>query len=72
VKFSAYIFDRETKILRLGLYDIKGLKEYLNLNGGVRIYRDGIRVYDYGEPENDWLELDIRRVNVPTKKSVII
>jgi len=68
LNFSAYIFDRETKILRLGLSDIKGLKEYLNLNGGIRIYRDGIRVYDYGEPENDWLELDIRRVNVPTKK----
>ena len=68
VKFSAYIFDRETKILRLGLTDIKGLKEYLNINGGIRIYRDGIRVYDYGEPENDWLELDIRRVNVPAKK----
>ena len=68
VNFSAYIFDRETKILRLGLSDIKGLKEYLNLNGGIRIYRDGIRVYDYGEPENDWLELDIRRVNVPAKR----
>lgn len=68
VKISAYIFDRETKILRLGLSDIKGLKEYLNLNGGIRIYRDGIRVYDYGEPENDWLELDIRRVNVPAKR----
>lgn len=68
VNFSAYIFDRETKILRLGLSDIKGLKEYLNLNGGIRIYRDGIRIYDYGEPENDWLELDIRRVNVPAKR----
>ncbi|MBP7792610.1 MAG: ATP-binding protein [Candidatus Goldbacteria bacterium] len=68
VNFTAYIFDRETKILKLGLTDIKGLKEYLNLNGGIRIYRDGIRVYDYGEPENDWLELDIRRVNVPAKR----
>lgn len=68
IKFTAYIFDRESKILRLGLSDIKGLKEYLDLNGGIRVYRDGIRIYDYGEPENDWLELDIRRVNVPAKK----
>ncbi len=68
VGFKAYIFDRETKILRLGLSDPKGLKEFLDRNGGVKIYRDGIRVYDYGEPENDWLELDIRRVNVPAKK----
>lgn len=68
VKFTAYIFDRENKILNLGLSDVKGLKEYLDLNGGIRVYRDGIRVYDYGEPENDWLELDIRRVNVPAKR----
>ena len=68
IRFSAFIFDRETKILKLGVADIKGLKEYMDTNGGIRIYRDGIRVYDYGEPENDWLELDIRRVNVPAKK----
>ena len=37
-------------------------------NGGIRVYRDGIRVYDYGEPDNDWLNLDIRRVNVPGKR----
>ncbi len=29
-------------------------------------------VYDYGEPENDWLGLDARRVNIPASKSVII
>lgn len=68
LKFTAYIFDRESRILKLGLVDLKGLKEYLDVNGGIRVYRDGIRVYDYGEPENDWLELDIRRVNVPAKK----
>jgi len=68
INFSAYIFDREPKILRLGLSDPKGLQEFLDNNGGIRVYRDGIRVYDYGEPENDWLELDIRRVNVPARK----
>jgi len=68
IKFTAYIYDQDSKILKLGLSDTKGLKEYLKTNGGIRIYRDGMRVYDYGEPENDWLELDIRRVNVPTKR----
>jgi signal transduction histidine kinase len=34
---------------------------------GVRIYRDGFRVWSYGELGNDWLNLDIRRVNNPTK-----
>ena len=68
IKFEAYIFDRDSKILSLGVQDKKGLKKYLDSNGGIRIYRDGIRVYDYGEPENDWLSLGIRRINVPTKR----
>jgi anti-sigma regulatory factor (Ser/Thr protein kinase) len=31
--------------------------EYLRENGGIRVYRDGIRVYDYGEKGIDWLDL---------------
>lgn len=34
---------------------------------GVRVYRDGFRVWPYGEQGNDWLNLDSRRVNNPTK-----
>lgn len=68
IKFEGLIFDRDPRILKLGTQDKKGLHEYLNQNGGVRVYRDGVRVYDYGEPGNDWLNLDIRRVNIPTKR----
>lgn len=68
IKFDVYIFDRTPKVLLLGVQDKKGFKEYLDQNGGVRVYRDGVRVYDYGEPGNDWLNLDLRRVNVPTKR----
>ncbi|HDD45091.1 MAG TPA: hypothetical protein ENG63_09585 [Candidatus Desulfofervidus auxilii] len=68
VVFEGYIFDLDPKILSLGVPDKKVLKEYLKVNGGIRVYRDGIRVYDYGEPGNDWLNLGIRRVNEPTKR----
>jgi len=68
VKFEALIFDRSPKILSLGVQDKKGLKDYLDENGGIRVYRDGVRVYDYGERDNDWLNLDIRRVNIPGKR----
>ena len=30
------------------------------------MYRDGFRMLPYGEPDNDWLRLDRRRVNNPT------
>jgi signal transduction histidine kinase len=68
ITFEGLIYDRTPMILALGVQDKKGLREYLNKNGGIRVYRDGIRVYDYGEPDNDWLNLDIRRVNVPGKR----
>lgn len=63
-----YIFDREPEVLRLGVADRKGLTQFLDENGGVRVYRDNMRVYDYGESENDWLNLDAKRVNIPAKR----
>lgn len=62
-----HVFDRERMVLqRLG--DTRLLTSYLDENGGVRVYRDGIRVYNYGEQGDDWLGLDLRRVNVPTRR----
>ena len=68
ITFEGYIFDRDPKILAFGIDDKRGFKNYLDSNGGIKVYRDGIRVYDYGEPGNDWLNLDIRRVNVPAQR----
>lgn len=69
VDLDLYIFDREPQMLALSqISDVKGLKQFLDESGGVRVYRDGIRVYDYGEPDDDWLQLDAKRVNVPTAR----
>jgi len=68
VSFDFHIFDREPSILELSTSDKSGLKKFLDQNGGVRIYRDGMRVFDFGEPGNDWLDLGGRRVNVPSRR----
>ena len=68
VKMELLIFDLDTNVLSLGVQDKSGLKGYLKSNGGVRVYRDGVRVYDYGEPGNDWLSLDLERVNLPAAR----
>lgn len=68
VRLQFQIFDRDPKVLKLTSTDVAGLKSFLNNNGGVLVYRDGVRVYDYGEPGNDWLDLGGRRVNVPSKR----
>ena len=69
IEFEFWLFDRDSAVMKAVTDDLTGLKDYLNENGGVRIYRDGIRVYDFGEPGNDWLNLDIRRVNTPTART---
>ncbi|RVJ46110.1 ATP-binding protein [Sinorhizobium meliloti] len=62
-----HIFDRDKKVLA-NYGDTRFLERFLNQNGGVRVYRDGVRVYNYGEPSDDWLGLDLRRVNEPAKR----
>ena len=63
-----HIFDLDRDTREFLLTEYRGMADFLKTNGGIRVYRDGIRVYDYGEPENDWLELDARRVNVPAQR----
>lgn len=58
-----YGFSSEGKILDLiyGAGKRELLKSYLAQNGGVKIFRDGIRVYNYGEPNDDWLGINQNR-----------
>ncbi len=59
-----YGFSSEGKILDFiyGAGKRELLKNYLLQNGGVKIFRDGIRVYNYGEPNDDWLGINQNRV----------
>jgi signal transduction histidine kinase len=69
IEFEGFIFDRDLKVLNL-LEDqkVRQIKKYLDENGGIRVYRDNLRINEYGEKSNDWLSLDLRRVNVPAKR----
>ena len=64
VRIQLQAFDLETEaVARLGpRMEVRAwLKEW----SGVSVYRDGFRVWPYGEPHDDWLRLDQRRVNNP-------
>ncbi len=59
-----YIYDRDKAVIsKFGEQQL--VESFLDENGGIRVYRDNMRVYNYGEPGDDWLGLDLRRVNVP-------
>jgi signal transduction histidine kinase len=48
---------------RMGLRDFRRV---IRDHSGIALYRDDFRILPYGEPDNDWLRLDRRRVNNPT------
>jgi signal transduction histidine kinase len=67
IKGKFYVYDRRPKVLAT-TGNADQIKQFLNEQTGVRIYRDGIRVYNYGEPDDDWLGLNAERINRPAKK----
>jgi len=44
----------------------RALRDAIKSYCGVSVYRDGFRIWPYGEKDDDWLELNQRRVNNPT------
>ncbi|OAI41702.1 hypothetical protein AYO40_02600 [Planctomycetaceae bacterium SCGC AG-212-D15] len=66
VRIRLFVFDLEGEALaRIGpRMEVRAwLKEWT----GLSIYRDGFRIWPYGEPHDDWLRLDQRRVNNPVE-----
>lgn len=58
-------FDLDPVGLRQAGLTVKDRDAIKELSG-VSVYRDGFRIFPYGERGDDWLELDSRRVNNPT------
>jgi signal transduction histidine kinase len=66
IRIRIFAFDLEGESLaRIG--PRMEVRAWLREWTGVSIYRDGFRVWPYGEPHDDWLRLDQRRVNTPVE-----
>lgn len=65
--FEFYFYLRDSMALKGLDISTKQLRDYLDVYGGVRIYRDGFRIRPYGDPGGggDWLDLNTRRVRNP-------
>lgn len=64
VDLKIHAFDLETEaIARIG--PRLEVRAWLREWSGVSVYRDGFRLWPYGESHDDWLRLDQRRVNNP-------
>lgn len=64
-RISLNVWDLELQ-LGNGIGVDRALRETIKSSSGVSIYRDNFRIWPYGEKDDDWLELNQRRVNNPT------
>ena len=70
LKVQLRVWDRDElgNIVQMLGGSISSVRKDLDVFAGVSIYRDKFRVMPYGEPDNDWLRLDSRRVQKPAQK----
>ena len=63
IQFNIVIFEKDNAIFNYTNVEKTTITNYLDENGGIRVYRDNVRIYDYGERDNDWLGIDLKRVH---------
>ena len=61
-----FILNRETFSTRRS--SVGDVRSWLGEFGGVHFYYNGLRVSPYGNPGNDWLEMNLRRVQSPEER----
>jgi len=68
IQIELRVWDRDElgNVVQKTHSTIQDIRRDLDAVAGINIYRDGFRVLPYGEPQDDWLRLDLRRVQNPT------
>ena len=64
--FWAFILNKKTFLTRSST--LTEVRNWLQKIGGVHLYQNGLRVSPYGNPGNDWLGLNLRRVQSPEER----
>lgn len=68
VDLRLLFYPRKGTLLQGTDFRVSDLREFLNLQSGIKVYRDFVRVRPYGDPgspEGDWLGLAARRSRNP-------
>ena len=65
VHFKAYyfIYNREQYYTNITKLELNNILRISSEQGGMKLYRNGFRVLPYGEPNDDWLDIDRRYYN---------
>lgn len=58
-----YSFDLDSGSLRDYTHSPSLIRSTLKDHSGIKVFKQDLRVFDYGDPGNDWLGLDNKRIN---------
>jgi signal transduction histidine kinase len=63
IKGKFFVFNQNSVLLNMNFGgQNQAVKSFIKENCGIKIFRDNIRVYNYGEQYDDWLGLDLDKI----------
>ena len=68
VTFDLWVFILNKVTFSTRESSLGEVRNWLQELGGVHLYHNGLRVIPYGNPGNDWLEMNLRRVQSPEER----
>jgi signal transduction histidine kinase len=64
--FWNFLLTKDTFVGRAA--KLQDVRAWLEEVGGVHLFQNDLRVSPYGNPENDWLDINLRRVQSPEER----
>ncbi|MGA2323408.1 MAG: sensor histidine kinase [Sedimentisphaerales bacterium] len=64
-KFEFWAFNLGSEKFLPRTTPLSDIRSWLRAVGGVHFYHRGLRVYPYGDPGHDWLDINLRRAQSP-------
>lgn len=67
-RFELWEFPLDTRRFVASDVTVDDIRAWLASVGGVHVYHRGLRVYPYGDPGYDWLDLNLARARSPEQR----
>lgn len=67
-KFDLWVFILNSFAFSTRKTTMGEVQKWLKVFGGVHLYQNGLRVSPYGNPGNDWLDMNLRRARSPEER----
>ena len=68
VEFEFWTFLLNKSTFSLLPVTVREVRDWLAEFGGVHVYQNGLRVAPYGDPEHDWLSINLGRARSPEER----